>query len=91
MVSSDPSTNALLPKRRAYKGDRKGVLERSRKTRRVGSIVRDERILRREKATLSNDAKKSHKTVLITVIENTYIGFTMGRALFQAPDTQEFI
>ena len=54
-------------------------------------MVRDERILRREKATLSNDAKKSHKIVLITVIENTYIGFTVCQALFQALDTQEFI
>lgn len=37
-ASSDPSTNVFIPERRAYKGDRKGVPERSRKARRVRSI-----------------------------------------------------
>lgn len=34
MASSDASTNVLIPERRAYKRDRKGVPERSRKTKR---------------------------------------------------------
>lgn len=38
MVSIVPSTNVLILERRAYKEDRKGVSERSRKTRKVGSI-----------------------------------------------------
>lgn len=37
-----------------------------------GVLVRDDRISRQEKSTLSNHAKKAHEIVLITVIENTY-------------------
>lgn len=36
-----------------------------------GVLVRDERILRREKSILSNHAKKACEIVLITVIRNT--------------------
>lgn len=46
-------------------------------------FVRDEGILRREKSTLSNHAKKAHEVVLITVIENTYIGLTVSQVLHQ--------
>lgn len=44
MVSSVPSTNVLILERGAYKEDRKGVPERRRKTRRVGSIVKRMRV-----------------------------------------------
>lgn len=44
MVSSVPSTSVLILERRAYEEDRKGVPERSRKTRRVGSIGKRMRV-----------------------------------------------
>lgn len=49
-------------------------------------MVRGERILRGEKSIFSNDAKKPQKIILLGVIKNTYIGFSMSQILFGVLD-----
>ena len=58
MMSNDPSTKEKNLQKKFKRGVGKpGEWE---------ILVRVERLLKREKSTLSNDAKKSHKIILIT-------------------------